>query len=121
MGKHEILDQALSWKRIINQGGAGPELSWEREIWDNELEDAAASPGLLCPALSVKHSGFQAGHGTGVTKDPWKCSPRIPGLGPTSLFQQGLIFLQAQLCCGSTAGCDQGSILVRSKPNIDKT
>lgn len=71
MGTGEALDAAPSWTQIIKQGGAHRR-SWERGIWEKELEDAAASPGLLWNTL-----GFQAGHGIGVTKDPWTCSPRI--------------------------------------------
>lgn len=120
MGKGEVLAGALSWERIIKQGGALGR-SWERKIWDNELEDAAASPGLLCPSPWGETLGISGWTRNWCHQGSMEVLSKVPQPRSHLSFPTGIDVPSAQLCCGSTAGRGQVSVVMGSKPNSDKS
>lgn len=66
MGKGEVLDEAVSWTRIVKQGGAGPERTGGHGRGKSGITSwRMLLPALdsSAPALGMKHVGFQPGHG----------------------------------------------------------
>lgn len=129
MGKGAVLDGALSWTRLVKQGGVGLEstgghgrgksgiTSWRM------LLPALDSP---APALSMKHTGFQPGHGVGVTRDPWTWSWCHQGsmevLSEDHQHWSHLCFPTGinLSCVGTQQDVARYQILIRSKQNVDK-